>query len=220
MCSIIGSFDKKTLKKLVKLNQFRGSFSHSLTIYNTTTGTIKSQIKNFGEFPVKLLDMITLEKDDYIIGHVQAPTGGMVLDKDRIHPVELGNSQLWHNGLLTSRGITHLQKELLTDETFDTKLLHTSLKVIGLKALNDIEGMFASVYVANNEMFIFRSKHAKLYIDKDMNISSESFVGVNIPADTVYAVDLKEKKLSEVWKFKTKRFNVVIPDGDISAFIK
>jgi glutamine phosphoribosylpyrophosphate amidotransferase len=209
MCSIIASFDKETIKKLVKLNQYRGNFSHSLTIFNNT---VKSQVKNFGLFPVKLLDMINVEGGDYIIGHVQAPTGGMVKDVSRIHPTLIEGTQLWHNGIITPRGIKFLQSKLNTTDTFDTKLLHQAVFEFGFDILSEIEGLFACLLIKDNKLFMFRTKHAKLYIDDELSISSERFSGSKcINYDSVYEINLKTKELYIRDTFKTLRFNIVVP---------
>lgn len=210
MCSIIAGFDGNIVRELVELNQFRGNFSYSYTELEKT-GAVKHQIKNFGVFEYANIDY----QDDskYKVCHVQAPTGGMIEDYDRIHPVsDKNNNMLWHNGIIVNRGIEFLQKKLLTNETFDTKLLFDAIQQFGFDILNDIEGLFSCMLLRNNELFIFRTKHGKLFVDADMNISSERFEGSKcINADCVYNIDLEYKKLLEVHKFKTKRFNVHIP---------
>lgn len=214
MCSIFGSFDKDVIKELLKLNQFRGNFSYSITQGDNT-------VKDFGPFNTDRLD--EFNDEDYIICHVQSPTGGMIEDRDRIHPTEDVNSKLWHNGLLKANGIRYLQKDLDETITFDTKLLHKHLIKSNFTRLSEIEGLFACVFQYANEIFLFRTKHGKLYIDDDLSISSVRFTGLTKPPgntshsinyDTVYKLDLHAKRLSkaltEVGKFKTKKFNYVI----------
>ena len=216
MCSIFGSFDKDVIKKLLKLNQFRGNFSYSITQGDKV-------VKDFGPFDTDRLD--EFNDEDYIICHVQAPTGGMIKDRDRIHPTEDVNSKLWHNGLLKPKGIKYLQEDLDETITFDTKLLHKHLLKSNFTRLSAIEGLFSCVFQYANEIFLFRTKHGKLYINEDLSISSVRFSGIsklhrplekskNINYDTVYKLDLNSRTLNnaltKVGKFETKKYNYII----------
>lgn len=210
MCSIIGSFDGKVLKKLIRLNQFRGNFSHSYTEIITDNNQLNAQVQAFGEFNYNIID--TDIEEIYKIAHTQAPTGGMIKDIERVHPISSGNNMLWHNGLITPRGIEYLQNILCTNETFDTKLLLDAVEKEGFGVLNFIEGLFSCIYLKDGRLYMFRTKHGKLFIDDDFSISSERFEGSKcINADTVYEFMPKEKHLLVVDKFKTVRFNFVIP---------
>lgn len=210
MCSIIGSFDKDKLCELVKLNQFRGNFSYSFTDLDFDN-TYKTQVKEFGDFDCN----VSKDLQGYGICHVQAPTGGSVKDYNRIHPATNQNGMLWHNGLLTSRGIKNCQKLLNSNETFDTKLLLEAITLKGFNILSEIEGLFACLLILDGKTYIFRTKHAKLFIDNNLNISSERFNGGKcINFDTVYEIDLKNKSFHVVDTFKTKRYNIII-DGEI-----
>lgn len=200
MCSIIGSFNKEKVKELVKLNQHRGNFSYSISVYNVCENKIIYSYKDFGEFNVNKFNSILHTPNNYYICHIQAPTGGMLKDYNRIHPVKYNNTYLWHNGILK-----------LKDRTlFDTKYLTNILSKKGFNGLSDIEGLFSCVYY-NKGLYMFRTKHGKLYIDKDMNVSSEKFENSKcINFDTVYKVNLKNKEVIIVNEFKTKKFNIVI----------
>lgn len=214
MCSIIGSFSKDKFKELVKLNQFRGNFSYSLSVYNTNTRTFSSMVKNFGKFPLELLDMMNIKEHEYIIGHVQAPTNGIVEIPDRIHPTQIdapNPTYLWHNGLLTPRGIKYIQEKYEHDDEFDTLLLHRYLLKNSCN-LSEIEGLFTCLFKEQNNFFLFRTKHGKLYVDDDLSISSERFEDSKcINADTIYQVDFHSKVLYNIDTFRTRRFNYVIP---------
>lgn len=206
MCSIMASFSAEKLKELVDINQFRGNFSFSYTEVDEKNRPVV-QVKSFGEFNKDIIS-----PNNYKIAHVQAPTGGLVKDEARIHPVEDNGSMLWHNGLIVPRGIKYLQELLGTDETFDTRLLHRAILVHGFDILNDIEGLFSCLLIRNGNIFIFRTKHGKLYVDEDMNISSERFDGSKcINSDTIYNIDVSEKDITVTGAFKTKRFNYAIP---------
>lgn len=207
MCSIIASFDKQTLKDLVKLNQFRGSFSYSIMDLKTM-----SLHKDFGKYQEKHIESCT----GFVISHLQLPTGGLIQDINRIHPTIINDSYLYHNGIITPRGMKYMQNynnQGLT-ETFDTKLLHNHLynSQDWVNELSNIEGLFACVYIRNNKIYLFRTKHGKLYIDKDMSISSERFDNSKcINYDTVYELNLQTKSLIEIGKFKTNRYNIIVP---------
>jgi len=226
MCSIFGSFDKFKLEELAELNQFRGNFSYSVTQDGRTT-------KDFGKFNNEALTFIMgrhpprasvkpfkpENHNTYTVCHVQAPTGGMVKEMDRIHPTYLptgGSSLLWHNGLIRPAGIKYLQGYLSTDEEFDTLLLHKYLVRYNFTGLGDIEGLFTCVFKHGTEFYLFRTKHGKLYVDDNLTISSERFEGSKcINYDTVYRMDWPSKSLQEVSYFKTKRFNYII-EGEMN----
>lgn len=211
MCSIIGSFSKDKIKELVTLNQHRGNFSYSISLIDVKTNKVVEQIKEFEEFSTEMLGKCYEADGIYYLCHVQAPTGGLVREFNRIHPTQHGESFMWHNGIIKPRSIKDLQKHLDTDVNFDTQLLHESFQSY---SLSDIEGLFACAYLDKNGLLLFRSKHAKLYIDEDLNISSEQFDGSKcINYDTVYKVNFSDF-LEEVGAFTTKRFNIVI-EGEL-----
>ncbi len=211
MCSIIAGFDKRAIEDLVELNQFRGNFSYSCTEVDLKNRPV-SQIKAFGAF-----NKDAILEDNYKIAHVQAPTGGMVKDSERIHPVVSGKNMLWHNGIITPKGVRFLQDLLGTDETFDTKLLLDAIEQEGFSILSEIEGLFSCVMLYNTHLMMFRTKHGKLFLDEQLNISSERFENSKcINADTVYVVDTDNLEIVPLYFFKTKRFNFVVK-GELEA---
>ena len=215
MCSIVGSFSKEKFTELMQLNQFRGNFSYSVSLYNIIDKKITFQSKSFGEYSSKVLDILDTT-NCYVIGHVQAPTGGLTQDTTRIHPTNAENTFLWHNGIITSRGIKNLQKTLGSQDTFDTLLLNKSISQ-NFDSLSEIEGLFTCLFVDENKgkVNIFRTKHGKLFVDEDLNISSEKFKNSKcINYDTVYELDFINKKLNIIQKFKTLRYNIII-EGEL-----
>ena len=201
MCSIIVAKDKQTTEELILLNQHRGDFSFSCT--NFINNRPDTQVKAFGGYDFGVAPMT----DNLQVCHVQAPTGGMTKDTNRIHPTMIDQTMLWHNGILTPRGIRFLQDRLGTEETFDTKLLHQAILRYGYDILSQIEGMFSCVYYNGTELHMFRTKHGKLFTDLE-NISSERFPGSRcIDADRVYRVSDTEV----IDQFRTLRYNYVIP---------
>lgn len=210
MCSIIAGYNPAKVKELIEINQFRGNFSYSYTEIDNKHDYIQSSVKDFGKFDFNVINQQS--EYNYKICHVQAPTGGLVEDKNRIHPTVSEKSSLWHNGLLTPRGIKFLQQKLNTTETFDTKLLHMALDKFDFDILSEIEGLFSCLYVYDGQIYIFRTKHGKLFIDDDMNVSSERFENSRcINANTIYALLPWIPDYAVITEFKTKRFNFVIP---------
>lgn len=202
MCSIIASYSKETLENLVDLNQFRGNFSFSYLEFETN-----KLIKQFGQYDKSVIN----NNQNYKISHLQAPTGGLVHEENRIHPTMIGDSKLYHNGIITPRGVKFLQNKLNSTETFDTWLLHQAIEKFGFDILSEIEGLFSCLYIKDDKIFIFRTRHGKLYIDSEMSISSERFEDSKcINYDTVYEVDLINKTVNIINKFKTLRCNIVV----------
>ena len=203
MCSIFGSFNKNRVIELAELNQFKGTFSYSLTQDDRSH-------KAFGKFDNDIVNDI-VQTDNYVIGHVQAPTGGMVKDDNRIHPTSIGKSLLWHNGLLTKRGIKYLQDYLDTTEEFDTKLLHEYFVRYNFTFLEKIEGLLTCIFKHGSDFYVFRTKHGKLYVNDELELSSERFEGSKcINYDTIYKMNFAEKRLQPVSYFKTNRYNFII----------
>ena len=83
MCSIIASFKKEKLEALVDLNQFRGNFSFSYLELETGEST-----KQFGRYNKDVI----VNNQNYKISHLQAPTGGLIQDINRIHPTMINNT--------------------------------------------------------------------------------------------------------------------------------
>lgn len=210
MCSIIGSFSKNMIIDLVGINQYRGNFSYSITCINYDKNIIAKQVKEFGEFNEDILSK--MPDNMYYICHVQAPTGGLIQDLGRIHPTKsIDESYLWHNGIIMPCGISYIQTELNTNITFDTKLLHEYLNIKKWHGLSDIEGLFVCLYYFKHNLYMFRTKHGKLYIDDELNISSERFKNSKcINFDKIYKLNLQNKCFDVVDSFKTKKFNIVI----------
>lgn len=205
MCSIIGSRSNDILRELIKLNSHRGNFSYSMS--RVVDNKVQSQIKGFGPFDTSKIEDTT----DYRVCHIQAPTGGLIKDIDRIHPTKIDNSYLFHNGILTHKGMDILNQKNNSNITFDTLLLHTLVNKYGFDILSEVDGLFTCLYIDNDDIFVFRTKHGKLYIDKDINISSERFGNAKcINYDTVYKLNIVNKTINEVHTFKTLSYNFVV----------
>jgi len=210
MCAIIASFNKQKVLELVRQNQHRGRIAYSIALYGDDSGI--NHIKyGEGEFDEKILTSMDT-KGKYIICHLQSPTSVIEKEEEKVHPSVLGSdddrSYLWHNGILMPSSISKLQ-DLYGDSTFDTHLLHHWLLKQG--KLDAIEGSFACVYVKEKGVEIFRSKHAKLYIDAELTISSERFAASKcINDDRIYVLDIPNRGMKVKSYFTTKRYNMII----------
>ena len=208
MCAIIGSFDRDVVRELIKTNQHRGRVAYSLSLFNVESGDVHT-VHGKGEFDLKLLENIEVGKE-YILCHLQSPTGVVDTHENRVHPSMIDRkSYLWHNGILMPFTMNMIQEKLAFKSNFDTHLLHHWLN--DKYNLDDIDGSFACVHIENGIMKVFRSRHAKLYIDNDMTISSERFDGsMCIKYDCIYRTDFGNKRLIVDDYFKTKHFNITI----------
>lgn len=166
MCSIVGSFSKDTFIELLNLNRYRGAFSHSLTLFRDKETLV---FKGFGEFNLALLDNV--EPGDYLLGHCQAPTNGLVRDYDRIHPCVTDNVKLLHNGIIKKQEVDRLNEQLNTKYSWDTQVL-CDLVGDSFQKLSEVEGSFACACIKKDELFLFRNAIAPLYLDNLSNISS------------------------------------------------
>ena len=207
MCSIIGSFSKQKIIDLITLNQHRGDFAYSITYFDILTHQVIEQKKEFGLFDIKKIK--DYSSSIYYICHLQLPTNGLSKNIDRIHPTKEDNSFLFHNGILKPSAIKYIQHKFKTDISFDTQLLHKLLP--DWAELNYLEGLFACLYIQQKNINIFRTKHAKLYIDNELTISSERFNDSKcINYDTIYSLNLKNRDIKIVNHFQTKRYNIII----------
>ncbi len=215
MCSIILTKDNniELLKELVDLNQEKGTFANSLTHFNNDnlSMSISKKFGLFNDTNLKLAEEHANGGGTFII-HLQAPTGGMTKDITRMHPACNDSVRLFHNGLMKNTYIKSLMKELETPFDFDTDLMSKLIKRDGLEAaINQFEGSFACFCLIDNKVYIFRSKHSKLYTDMKGSFSSEKLNDdwKCINYDTIYDADL-----NVVGTFKTKSYNFIV-EGEI-----
>jgi hypothetical protein len=195
MCAIVGSFDKDKFLELIELNSKRGSFSHSFTLIDKNFH-IQYISKEFGEFRKELID--NYKDGMYIIGHIQAPTGGIIKDYNRIHPAQEKGTLLWHNGILKDLYIKDLQERFNTDITWDTHLL-----LMNKDMLEDVNGTFSCLELKEDEYLkIYRNSDSPMFIDDDLNISSTKFIGSKSTThNQVYSIDFINKKIDIISKW-------------------
>lgn len=214
MCSIIGSFSKEMIKSLVLLNQHRGNFSYSIAAYDIHQHEVVDLKKDFDVFDFNVLDSMTESSNIYYICHLQAPTGGLLKEIERIHPTHIDDTYMWHNGIITPAGMRFLNELNSREDSFDTYALHNYL--YNNNDLSKVEGLFTCCYVDFN-VYVFRTKHGKLYVDDNLNLSSERFEGSKcINYDTIYNLDFINKTLQYADEFKTLNYNYIIK-GELDA---
>jgi glutamine phosphoribosylpyrophosphate amidotransferase len=199
MCGIFASFSLNTLKKLAQLNAYRGQHSHSLALFNYEQGDIEYLTRQFGPFKA---DNFEIPKGKYAIGHIQAPTTENT-GQDFIHPAIIENSYLWHNGILKPQTIKALQHLLNSDNTWDTKLLLQF--IIEHRIPSDIDGSFACMMVANDQLYVFRNELSPLFYSPEfLDFSSSPFEGaVTLPPNRIFGVGLEIRELCQLETFTT-----------------
>lgn len=208
MCSIVGSFSENKFCELMKLNAYRGEFSHSIS-YITKEFESHTE-KQFGQF--KQIEfrtgLVEQTKDYYYLGHSQAPTGGLVLDANRIHPASNGKFKLLHNGIIKSSYVETLRSVLRSSNSWDTQLLLDYLveNNMNFEKLSDIDGAFACALIKESQFLtIFRNAPSVLFIDENFNISSTKFEGAKlVDVDSVFSLDLYNKKMKKISSFTSK----------------
>ena len=213
MCGIIATKSISQFKELVLLNQQRGSFSYSLTVLTYNSETF---YKSFGKFNFDILKNIEVNNNEglYLIGHVQAPTGGLIHDLNRIHPSNVADKQyLYHNGILKSK---YIKKYLVKDgyasnianinnppPTWDTEILNNNIYKYGFEHLNEVKGSFACLLIKDNEIFAFRNNNSIIYYDSDLNFSSVKFKNsFELISGEVFRLDLTNNSLISCYSFK------------------
>lgn len=222
MCSIIGSFSIEKLVELVKLNQFRGNFSYSISKFLINPGVIKDMVKDFGDFDTRVLPK--QEDGYYYIAHVQAPTGGLVRDITRIHPSinseEFPRTFLWHNGIIKDTCIREIQDRYdLRDAKWDwdTRLLHKAIDEEGVEGLSDIDGSFGCIWICEPVAYVFTNDIIRLFIDDDLNLSSVPFDNSKrLPPNIAYMFDFEHRSLTRITEFKSKSspYFYFTPEGE------
>lgn len=141
---------------------------------------------------------------DYQLVHIQAPTA----EGNTIHPAFIDKDPgwpvcIWHNGILKEHTIARLQREMNTDEPWDTALIGRGLtlrqrasNVEQSKFLSGLDGSYACFYRNGPYLFVFRNEIAPLFVDKDLNFSSIKFKGSNsIEPGIVFQVNFQYNRL-------------------------
>lgn len=167
MCSIIASFKVDKIKELAALNAYRGQHSHSIYVFEKYNNVVLYKHRATGPLNIDEHNL----PDGYIICHQQAPTTEN--KNNSIHPAQLKDELLWHNGILKEKTISELQTKYDSNVTWDTKLL--LLHIINNKKPDNIDGTFSCIYYNGKKLHMFRNEISPLFYDKDLNISSTKF---------------------------------------------
>ena len=207
MCAIFGSKNKDKFLELAELNQYRGNFAHSITVFQT--GAFKhyrdgekfvciTTNRGSGDFK----DTIAMSEDEYKItyylGHVQAPT----TDSPEMHPSNINDKLLWHNGIIKNYQVEEWREEYGKKE-WDTELLHRHILLGG--KLDDVDGTFSCARYNKEDILLFRNEISPLFYDTHLNISSTKFDdAVDTEAGVMYKMLLHNKILEPLYRFETK----------------
>lgn len=175
MCSIIGSISVDKIKELAELNAYRGQHSHSLYVFDVATPNPVVIYSHRGMGPLNLEDHKEMP-EGYIVVHQQAPTTDSK-DESSIHPAQIGNQLLWHNGIIKAEEVKRLQEHLKCDSTWDTYLMLQGLVNDDVSSLESIDGTFSCFWYDGNDCFIFRNEISPMFIDEYGSISSTAFDG-------------------------------------------
>jgi hypothetical protein len=195
MCSLFFSNSKSKFIELIDLNQSRGKFSYSYSgIKNKKFQLIK---KDFGMFDKSLV----IEDLDLYVGHCQAPTNGLERNIFRIHPAQINNQFLYHNGILKPE---FLKESSIDYQGWDTFYLNYLL-LQGFFELDRVDGSFACFLIKNDIFYFFRNSLCPLYIlDKDSIISGSSvkFQELSlIESGWIYEINIQEYKINKYEQF-------------------
>lgn len=216
MCSIIGSFEPKMLVHLYELNSYRGTHSHSITVYDHRNKKIRYCDRQLGILEERQLINVTRTfPDDYYIVHSQAPTTENA-DIKSVHPARFHNSEvrdtslLWHNGILKPKTINMLRESTGIDSSWDTELLLHYMVYKG--NLSEVDGSFACLMYHMGDLYMFRNEISPLFIDFDMNISSTLFdissvdggKAIHVKPNALFKLDLHNRSSIIQSTFTTK----------------
>ena len=196
MCSIICSYDKDTFIEIAKANKSRGNLTHSVYSFDYQ-GNMKTMRRSEG--PLDYSYVKSLPDNHYYVGHTQAPTSKHEKGSSTIHPANIENYYLWHNGIVKQRNINK--------GVWDTEWLTQLLYNEGFQALSNVDGSFACVlYRDPCELYVFRNDIAPLFFDENMNISSIKLSShyFALPSNYVFKLNLIRKTKTVVAQFKTK----------------
>jgi len=172
MCSIVGSFDIDRLRQLAELNAYRGTHSHSLYAFDSNKNVVYSH-RSFGALDINK-HAIETNSNLYFVAHQQAPTTD-AKSVDSIHPAQVQDTLLWHNGIIKEDDVIRLKDELLSDEVWDTKLM--LLNYLKSGSVDNIDGTFSCLLYNENKLHLFRNEISPMFYNEQGDISSTKFEG-------------------------------------------
>lgn len=204
MCAIIGSFSIDKYKELYELNAYRGTLTSSFTVIDEDSEIVTLNRFNNPERMFEVINntLFTGEHGCYFLGHSQAPTTA----SKSVHPAEINDSLLWHNGIIKDKEIKRWNEKLGTNFVWDTELLLNIVNLYGTEGLSDVDGTFACILARGRDFYVFRNAIAPLFYDNELNISSTKFKGSKpVPPEKVFRLDFDHRMLDGAGQsFKTK----------------
>ena len=231
MCGLFASFNRDVFKKLFVANSYRGVNNPTVTFINRYDGS-QSQVHTIKD--VNDLDRILDQhSDEYIIGHIQAPTS---IDRTRRHPafetLDYTSGEvicLWHNGIIKEKSMEDIQKWINEDmdgckDSFnpgwDTSLLlarfSSCVSFPGLSdfsPISEIDGSFACIFYhtsqTSSRLLFFRNSISPLFFDPStLSISSVKTpeASQSVPAGILNQLNLVSKQCSHFGRFNPSKF--------------
>lgn len=208
MCSISIADDADRLVQLIELNEYRGTHSHSFCLMAPGTYDeyiIASLSRGLGPIDKS---KIKIPKNCFAIVHQQAPTTenkGI----ESVHPAQIGDHYLWHNGIIKEKEIKRLQESLESTFSWDTKLILRKYIEYD-EDLNDLDGSFACVYIHDGRTIeVFRNEISPLFTTEYFEVFSSTKFEGSVPVDANVIINLDYNpydRCFDVWQhneFKT-----------------
>jgi hypothetical protein len=234
MCSIVGSFNKLKFLELMEQNEFRGSFSYSLTVIDPKS-YVSGTVKDFGLFDPEILDKVP--EGWYMLGHLQNPTGGLVHDVNRIHPAVrvfdedydydfnhmdpgIISLKLLHNGIIKPATMEMIEGHFEHTYKWDTEALLDFITSYGSEdletPLSQIDGSFSCALLREGvDLLLFRNSVAPMFYDDHLTISSIPFEdSTSTRYNTIYHMDLLNVRLLPVNTFLNKHMPFYYGEDD------
>lgn len=203
MCSIIIATTTERALELIELNEYRGTHSHSYTLFGENQYgdyEIFHQEKDFGPIDKS---KVKIPGSCFAVIHQQAPTTDN-RDLSSIHPAQLGEHYLWHNGIIKEDCVKRMQKDLESTFDWDTKLILR--QYIERDNLDGIDGSFACVFAYKTKLYVFRNEISPLFTTEgDWDVfSSTKFDGaVPLAPNVVYSLEYnKFDECFDAWPYK------------------
>lgn len=213
MCSITGSKSLNRLKELTKLNEYRGTHSHSVFAFAKHPGQgcgihIVYAFKDLGGIdwentqPTSAKHLGESDENVYWVAHQQAPTTE-AKDLDSVHPAASAGRLLWHNGIIKEKEVKRLQELYGNDTSWDTSLLLSHINTTG--NVQDIDGTFACFLFAEG-LKVFRNEISPLFYNEAGDLSSTKFEGSQpLPPNKMFSFDpWSDVLLTQTNEFVTK----------------
>jgi glucosamine 6-phosphate synthetase-like amidotransferase/phosphosugar isomerase protein len=214
MCAIFGSPDTTMVEILYQANKERGNFASSIV---QLTEYEQHVLKKEGDIDFEQIELD--KKNQYYLGHVQAPTSSQrKWHYDTSHPFETMSWMVFHNGVITNeeairnKNLSHILNPVDTALIVNLIQLYMErdkskkpnpIKYIK-KALEDLDGSFAVSIVDcdTNELYLARVGSA-LHYNNDGCFSTIPGNNYNeVPEGVILRLNRKTNRFNKVGTFK------------------